>query len=260
MGQGSVQGICLRWAAQAPGTNDGLPLFSPADRGRALTGRACTPGDLNAGGAGQPGPRRAAAASRTCVPRRQQRLRHYPRTPVSGVPVVLGAGLLVGGALALPVGLAEGVAVGAAEWLGRPGEGRGVGVALAGGLVGAAGVREAGDSRSVALARGRRVVPLFRSRTLPLAGCVAGRSGKRDTPGDAVTATSGSSGDAWSGLTAARGSPTDCGGSSDAAARPPSMAKVAAARVRPPYFFSRGGHRRWAAGTSAEGAGDQETS
>ncbi|MFD4139241.1 hypothetical protein [Streptomyces sp. NPDC058572] len=41
---------------------------------------------------------------------------------------------------------------------------------------------------------------------------------------------------------------------------PPSTAMVAAARLRPPYFFTRGGHCRRAAGTSAEGAGDKGTS
>ncbi|HET6353615.1 hypothetical protein [Streptomyces sp.] len=61
--------------------------------------------------------------------------------------MVLGAVLLVGEALALPVGLAEGVAVGEADWLGRSLEGRGVGLAFTGGPVGAAGVRAAGDSR-----------------------------------------------------------------------------------------------------------------
>lgn len=56
----------------------------------------------------------------------------------------------MGEVLTLPVGLAEGVGVvgvGEAEWLGRPWEGRGVGLALTGGLVVAVGVGEAADSR-----------------------------------------------------------------------------------------------------------------
>lgn len=180
--------------------------------------------------------------------------------PSHGGPVVLGAALLVGEVLGLPVGLAEGIAVGEADWLGRPLEGRGVGLAFTGGPVGAAGVRAAGDSRSVAVGRGRRVASLFRSRALPLAGCVVSRSGVREAPGDSVTGTSGSSEDARSGLGAASGALGGCWGSNDVAARPPSTAKVAAARVRPPYFFSRGAERRRADGASAEGAGDQEAS
>ncbi|MGW0557259.1 hypothetical protein ACWDZ6_24270 [Streptomyces sp. NPDC002926] len=53
----------------------------------------------------------------------------------------------MGEVLTLPEGLAEGVGVGEAEWLGRPLEGRGVGLALTGGLVVAVGVVDAADSR-----------------------------------------------------------------------------------------------------------------
>ena len=197
--------------------------------------------------------------------RAEERCQALGCPPVSGTAVVLGGGLLVGEALGLlgglAGGLAGGVAVGGeAGLLGRPLEGRGVGLAFTGGggLVVAAGAWGVGDSRSVAVARGRPVP--FRSLTSPLAGCVAGRSGEREALGGSVTRTSGSSGDACSGLGAAPGVPADCWGSSSAVARLPSMAKVAAARVRPPYFFSRGGQRRRAAGTSAVGAGGEETS
>ncbi|MET7713442.1 hypothetical protein [Streptomyces sp. NPDC005407] len=62
--------------------------------------------------------------------------------------MVLGAGLPVGEALILPVGLAEGDAVGEADGLGRTVEGRGVGPAFTGGgLLEAAGVGEAGALR-----------------------------------------------------------------------------------------------------------------
>ncbi|MEU0397162.1 hypothetical protein ABZ208_31180 [Streptomyces sp. NPDC006208] len=170
-------------------------------------------------------------------------------------------GLLVGEAPALPEGLAEALGVGAgvgdAEWLGRPLEGRGVGRAFTGGgLLLARGAWEAGDSRGAAVARGRWGAPLVRSRTPPLVGCVAARSGER-VFGALVAGAGGSSGDACSGLGAACGTPAECWGSSIAPAMPPSTAMVAAARLRPPYFFTRGGHCRRAAGTSAEGAGDE---
>ncbi|EDY63066.1 conserved hypothetical protein [Streptomyces pristinaespiralis ATCC 25486] len=178
--------------------------------------------------------------------------------------MVLGVGPLGGGdGLTLTEGLAEGVAVGEdADWLGRPSGGRGVGPAVAGGgeLV-AAGACGAGDSRGVGVARGLRVPALLRSLTAPpLPGRVAGRSGEREAVGDAVTSASGSSGDAWSGVGSACGGSMECWGSSDAPARPPSTANVAAARARTPYFFNCGGGRRRAAGASAEEAGDQASS
>ncbi|MFE7772693.1 hypothetical protein ACFU5O_02085 [Streptomyces sp. NPDC057445] len=62
--------------------------------------------------------------------------------------MALGEGLPVGEAAALPVGLGGGVAVGEGGGLGRPVEGRGAGLVVAGGgVVRAAGVREAGGSR-----------------------------------------------------------------------------------------------------------------
>lgn len=181
--------------------------------------------------------------------------------PVSGTAVVLGRGLLVAEALGLPEGVAGGVSVGGeAGLLGRPLEGRGVGLAFTGGggLVVATEARGVGDSRSVTVARGRPV-PL-RSLMSFLAGCVADRPGERETLGASVTWASDSSGDACSGLGAAPGVPADGWGSSNAVARLPSMAKVAATRVRPPYFFSRGGQRRRAADTSAVGTRAEEAS
>ncbi|WP_406001081.1 hypothetical protein [Streptomyces sp. NBC_00829] len=75
--------------------------------------------------------------------------RQFPMAAVGGTPVALGAGRAVGEGevLTLPEGLAGGV-VGEAEALGRALEGRGgAGLASTGGLVGAAGLWEAGDSR-----------------------------------------------------------------------------------------------------------------
>lgn len=73
--------------------------------------------------------------------------RQFPMAAVGGTPVALGAGRAVGEVLTLPEGLAGGV-VGEAEALGRALEGRGgAGLASTGGLVGATGLWEAGDSR-----------------------------------------------------------------------------------------------------------------
>lgn len=142
--------------------------------------------------------------------------------PVSGTPVMLGRALLVGEALGLLGGLAEGVTVGEeAGLVGRPLAGPGAGLAFTGGggLLVAVGVRGVGDSRSVTVARGRPVPS--RSLTSPLAGCVAGRSGEGEGEalGGSVTRTSGSSGDARSGLGTAPGVPADGWGSSSAVAR-----------------------------------------
>ncbi|GAA1535208.1 hypothetical protein GCM10009730_50560 [Streptomyces albidochromogenes] len=123
------------------------------------------------------------------------------RRPATGAPGVLGAGLPVGDALTLPVGLGEGLVVaGGGDWLGRPVEGLGGGVVFAGGGAGAVvGVLEAGGSDGVGVVRGRRVAPLFRSRALRPAGRVAGRSGERAAFGGSVACRWGSSGAAFSG-------------------------------------------------------------
>ncbi|MFE3324951.1 hypothetical protein [Streptomyces sp. NPDC059176] len=177
--------------------------------------------------------------------------------------VVLGVGPVVGETLTLAVGVSEGSAVGETDGLGRPVDGATVGpddaAAVGGGVLASAeGLAEDGAPPAVAGERGARGVTPPGSRTLLLPGWVSGRPGDGDALGGVVVRCPGSSGVARSGVGAACGRPMDFWGSSAAVPRPPSTAKAAAARVRPPYFFRRGAPCR-AEETSVGGDAARET-
>ncbi|MFG2759855.1 hypothetical protein [Streptomyces wuyuanensis] len=176
---------------------------------------------------------------------------------VTGTSEVLGDGLPVGEAPVLPPGLGEVGAVGEGDGTGRPVEGRALGPALTAGgaLSGAgAGVRAAGGRGGEGVARGSPGAPPSRSRAAPLAGWVAGRSGAAEAVGRAVPCSRGPSEDGRSGLGAACGRPAEPSASREDVPRPPSTAKAAAARVRPPYVLHRRGPGRRAGAVTAAGA------
>ncbi|GDY78841.1 MULTISPECIES: transposase [Streptomyces] len=168
------------------------PAPSVAALAAGLGQEAFTP---SRGGTAQAGSRAPASPPCVCAPPAKQSSAAVTQPPACLLP--LGEPLLVGEALMLPEGLAEGLAEGVAVCegeLGRPLEVREGGFAFTGGgaTVVAAGGRETGDSLRVAVGRGRRLPSTFRSRTPFRPGCVVTRS---DEAGASVPRTPSSSGD-----------------------------------------------------------------
>ncbi|MFJ3336062.1 hypothetical protein [Streptomyces sp. NPDC086766] len=170
-----------------------------------------------------------------------------------------GERLPLGEALALPVGLADGLAEADAVRVGEAGRlpvGRGAGLVLDGGgalLVAAEGDRDVGGALGVTVGRGRRKPSPPRFSTAFRAGCVVARSGGVDEVGESVTSSRESSGSGWSGIVAARG--VADWGSTDAAATPPRTVKAAAARDLTAYLLIRGGRLSRPVGSSCGGVG-----